>query len=77
MTMRMGWSFKWMSAFDTEFNLDYHVSFTPEELAKKKAFYNFTEQDPGPPEREGISVFTRIRRAMCFTPTRPMPVVST
>ena len=54
---RMGWSFKWMSSFETDFNYDYHVSFTPEELAAKKAFYNFTLQNPGPPEREGISVF--------------------
>src|SRR5947209_16479754 len=54
---RMGWSFKWLSSHDTDFNFDYHVSFTPEELAKKKAFYNFTMQDPGPADREGTSVF--------------------
>jgi predicted dithiol-disulfide oxidoreductase (DUF899 family) len=33
------------------------VSFTPEELAKKKAFYNFISQDPHTSEREGVSVF--------------------
>jgi predicted dithiol-disulfide oxidoreductase (DUF899 family) len=33
------------------------VSFRPEEVAKKEAFYNFTVQDPGEPEREGVSVF--------------------
>jgi predicted dithiol-disulfide oxidoreductase (DUF899 family) len=54
---RMGWNFKWVSSSDTDFNFDYHVSFTPEELAKKKAFYNFALQDPGPSEREGASVF--------------------
>jgi predicted dithiol-disulfide oxidoreductase (DUF899 family) len=54
---RMGWSFKWLSSSETDFNFDYHVSFTPEELAKKEAFYNFTTQDPGPSEREGVSVF--------------------
>jgi predicted dithiol-disulfide oxidoreductase (DUF899 family) len=54
---RMGWNFKWVSSSDTDFNFDYHVSFTPEELAKKEAFYNFTMQDPGPSEREGASVF--------------------
>ncbi|MDQ6801042.1 MAG: thioredoxin family protein [Acidobacteriota bacterium] len=54
---RMGWSFKWLSASDADFNFDYRVSFTPEELAKKKANYNFAMQDPGPPQREGISVF--------------------
>jgi predicted dithiol-disulfide oxidoreductase (DUF899 family) len=54
---RMGWDFKWVSSYDTDFNFDYHVSFTQEELAKKKAFYNFISQDPRTSEREGISVF--------------------
>ena len=54
---RLGWDFKWVSSFDTDFNFDYYVSFTPEELAKKKAFYNFISQDPGTSEREGVSVF--------------------
>lgn len=54
---RMGWDFKWVSSGNTDFNFDYHVSFTPEELAKKEAFYNFTMQDPDSSEREGVSVF--------------------
>ena len=54
---RLGWNFKWVSSSGTDFNFDYHVSFTPEELAKKQAFYNFAMQDPGAPEREGVSVF--------------------
>jgi predicted dithiol-disulfide oxidoreductase (DUF899 family) len=54
---RMGWDFKWVSSFDTDFNFDYHVSFTQEELAKKKAFYNFISQDPRASEREGVSIF--------------------
>ncbi|HMF85357.1 MAG TPA: DUF899 family protein, partial [Nitrospiraceae bacterium] len=36
---------------------DYHVSFTPEEEAKKKAFFNYKIQDPGSSDREGTSVF--------------------
>ena len=54
---RMGWNFKWVSSSETDFNLDYHVSFTPDELAKKKALYNFTLQNPDSPQREGVSVF--------------------
>ena len=54
---RMGWDFKWLSSYDTDFNFDYHVSFTQEELTKKKAFYNFVAQDTNSPEREGVSVF--------------------
>ncbi len=33
---RMGWSFKWVSSFGSDFNSDYHVSFTPNEMAKKE-----------------------------------------
>jgi len=54
---RMGWSFKWLSSGDTDFNFDYQASFTPKELADRKAFYNFAAQDPGSPDREGLSVF--------------------
>ena len=56
---RMGWSFKWFSSFDSEFNFDYYVSFTPEQLAKKEAFYNYTLQDPSVSDREGVSVFCK------------------
>jgi predicted dithiol-disulfide oxidoreductase (DUF899 family) len=56
---RLGWGFKWVSSYETDFNFDYHVSFTPEEMTKKKAFYNFTLQDPDASERAGISVFCK------------------
>ena len=56
---RMGWSFKWLSAAGADFNFDYRVSFTAQELGRKKAFYNFTMQDPGVEEREGLSVFCK------------------
>jgi predicted dithiol-disulfide oxidoreductase (DUF899 family) len=54
---RMGWDFKWVSSYDNDFNFDYHVSFTAEELSEKKAFYNYNLQDTHSPEREGVSVF--------------------
>jgi predicted dithiol-disulfide oxidoreductase (DUF899 family) len=55
---RMGWSFKWVSSFDSDFNFDFHVSFTPEQLARKEVFYNFKiHDDVGSSEREGVSVF--------------------
>ena len=54
---RMGWSFKWVSSLDCDFNYDYHVSFTPEELDKGKVTYNYkTTQFPAP-EAPGLSVF--------------------
>ena len=33
---RMGWSFKWVSSFSTDFNRDYQVSFTPEEIRERR-----------------------------------------
>ncbi len=54
---RMRWSFKWLSSADSDFNFDYHVSFTDQERAAKKAFFNYTMQDPGMADREGTSVF--------------------
>jgi len=54
---RMGWSFKWVSSFGSDFNRDYHVSFTPEELAKERAYYNYTWRKVRVPELPGTSVF--------------------
>ena len=63
---RMGWSFKWMSSFETDFNFDYRVSFTGDEMARKQAFYNFKMQDPEVGEREGVSVFFKDRKGGVF-----------
>ncbi len=54
---RMDWSFRWLSSFGSDFNFDYHVSFTPAEMETHSGFYNFVVQNPDAPEREGISVF--------------------
>jgi len=63
---RMGWTFKWVSSFGDKFNFDYHVSFTPDELKNKRALYNFTIQNPGASEREGVSVFHRDAKGRIF-----------
>jgi predicted dithiol-disulfide oxidoreductase (DUF899 family) len=63
---RMGWDFKWFSSYDTDFNFDYHVSFTQEELAKNEAYYNYiTQASPGP-ELQGISVFFKDSKGRVF-----------
>jgi predicted dithiol-disulfide oxidoreductase (DUF899 family) len=54
---RMGWTFTWVSSGESDFNADYQASFTPEEVATKQAFYNFTLRDPKAREREGHSIF--------------------
>jgi predicted dithiol-disulfide oxidoreductase (DUF899 family) len=63
---RMGWNFKWVSSAGTDFNFDYGVSFTPEEVANKSAVYNYTTQDPGFTEREGVSVFYKDSKGSVF-----------
>jgi len=54
---RMGWQFPFVSSYRSDFNYDFHVSFTPEQLKEKKAFYNFRESDPGIEDLSGDSVF--------------------
>jgi len=54
---RMGWRFDWFSSGACEFNSDFGVSFTPQEMSAKKAFFNYAMQDPKAREREGHSVF--------------------
>ncbi len=63
---RMGWKFMWVSSSGTDFNFDYQASFTPEEVTKERALYNFTLQDPGDSEREGISVFYKDPKGRVF-----------
>ncbi len=55
---RMGWKFKWVSSFGSDFNADYQVSATPEEKAGGRVMYNyeFIEKFPSD-ERPGSSVF--------------------
>lgn len=56
---RMGWSFKWVSSLGSDFNWDYHVSFTSEEQAEKKTYYNYGIHPFPSSEGPGISVFTK------------------
>jgi predicted dithiol-disulfide oxidoreductase (DUF899 family) len=54
---RMGWSFPWFSSGNSDFNFDYGVSFTAEEVAGGTADYNYTIQNPHLTELPGVSVF--------------------
>ena len=53
---RMGWGFKWVSSSGSDFNFDYRVSFTKDQLAKGERIYNFETEFPGE-ELPGASVF--------------------
>lgn len=54
---RLGWTFKWVSSFGSDFNFDYGVSFSPEALAGGEALYNFGTEKRNHGELPGISVF--------------------
>jgi predicted dithiol-disulfide oxidoreductase (DUF899 family) len=54
---RMGWQFKWVSSNGSDFNYDYHVSFTKEEQAKGEVYYNYGMQKFPSEEGPGASVF--------------------
>src|SRR2546428_8667518 len=54
---RMGWTFKWVSSLGSDFNRDYQVSFTPEEMQKGEMYYNYTTTKFPVEEATGISVF--------------------
>ena len=56
---RMGWTAQWVSSLGSDFNFDYHVSFTKDDLAKGEVYYNYQMIKDGFDELPGISVFCR------------------
>ena len=65
-TKRMGWDFKWVSSFGSDFNYDYHVSFTPDEMEKREMVYNFRIGTFPSTEAPGISVFYKNQQGDIF-----------
>lgn len=58
---RMGWRFPWVSSYGSDFNYDYHASFTPEDLAGGSIDYNFEPlpAKDGFDELPGLSAFIK------------------
>ncbi len=54
---RMGWHFPWVSSVNSDFNFDYNVSFTKEQLASGSVSYNYQSAPASIDELSGISVF--------------------
>jgi predicted dithiol-disulfide oxidoreductase (DUF899 family) len=54
---RMGWYFPWVSSNQNDFNFDYHVSFTKDQMSKGKVQYNYAEREFPSEEAPGLSVF--------------------
>lgn len=64
---RMGWSIKWVSSLDSDFNWDYHVSFTQAELDSGEAEYNYQRPAKFPvTECPGISSFYKNAEGSLF-----------
>ncbi|MEY2558594.1 MAG: hypothetical protein QOE34_2019 [Verrucomicrobiota bacterium] len=63
---RMGWQFKWISSHSSDFNFDYHVSFTPAEEKKNEAYYNYRPGEFMMDELPGLSVFYRDQNSDVF-----------
>ena len=56
---RMGWQFEWVSSQGSDFNFDFGVSFTQEELATGEVSYNYRKAYFPAEEAPGISVFVK------------------
>jgi predicted dithiol-disulfide oxidoreductase (DUF899 family) len=60
---RMGWRFDWVSSLGGDFNYDFQVSFTKDQMAEGRIDYNFgtIQTDPRYVDEElpGVSVFLR------------------
>ncbi len=56
---RMGWDFRWFSSLGSEFNRDYHVTFSQAEVDSGEVEYNFEHQEAMGTEYPGLSVFVR------------------
>ncbi len=63
---RMGWSFKWVSSGNTDFNYDVGVSFTPEQIKNGTTFYNYREGDASQEDREGTSIFYKDENGVIY-----------
>ena len=58
---KMGWDFTWVSSYRNAFNFDFHVSFTDDEIALGRGYYNYREVgvNPGMIDLSGDSVFVK------------------
>jgi predicted dithiol-disulfide oxidoreductase (DUF899 family) len=73
---RLGWTFKWVSSDESDFNYDFEVSFRPDALARGDATYNFARLSSlrsggsvlniAPSDMPGISVFAKDESGAVF-----------
>ena len=63
---RMAWHFRWVSSFASDFNYDFDVSFTPEEIENGTAFYNYQMTKLPLEDLSGLSVFYKDETGAIF-----------
>jgi predicted dithiol-disulfide oxidoreductase (DUF899 family) len=63
---RMGWRFKWVSSHGTDFNYDFDVSFRKEDIAARRAQYNYRPLDFEIEDLSGFSIFCKNRAGEIF-----------
>jgi predicted dithiol-disulfide oxidoreductase (DUF899 family) len=63
---RMGWRFNWVSSYENDFNRDYRVSFTPDEMGRGNAPYNYGSSGFPREEAHGVSVFLKDKEGEIF-----------
>lgn len=56
---RMGWRFPWVSSAGSDFNYDFGVSFTPEQVAAGDVGYNYGTTPYAREDLHGLSVFCK------------------
>jgi predicted dithiol-disulfide oxidoreductase (DUF899 family) len=64
---RMGWQFTWVSSQGSDFNHDFGVSFTPEEIASGRAIYNYGTPIRQSQDMFGASIFVKEGDAIYHT----------
>ena len=70
---RMGWKFKWVSSFGSDFNHDFHVSFTPEKKKRGKVEYNYTMTEFPSEEARASARSLKTTPVKCCTHIHPIP----
>jgi predicted dithiol-disulfide oxidoreductase (DUF899 family) len=63
---RMGWQFTWVSSNANDFNYDFGVSFTPEQVEKGDVHYNYGTSPHAYEELPGVSVFVKDEAGQVF-----------
>ncbi|MBN9507712.1 MAG: DUF899 domain-containing protein [Alphaproteobacteria bacterium] len=56
---RMGWTFPWVSSHGSDFNFDFGVAFTPEDIAAGRAIYNYGTVIQRSQDLFGTSIFVK------------------